>query len=80
MASLKVEDATPEPLVQEAPDVDDGTFYEEAITSGRTYGNIDSSSRPNAKVTANKKSATSTMATIAKKNVSVNPPFCLQCI
>ena len=76
MASLKVEDATPEPLAQEAPDVDDGTFY----TSGRTYGNIDSSSRPNAKVTANKKSATSTMATIAKKNVSVNPPFCLQCI
>ena len=39
MASLKVEDSTtPEPLVQEAPDVDDDTFDEEAITSGPTYG------------------------------------------
>ena len=37
MASLKVEDSTtPEPLVQEAPDVDDDTFDEEAITSGPT--------------------------------------------
>ena len=39
MASLKVEDSTtPEPLVEEAPDVDDDTFDEEAITSGPTYG------------------------------------------
>ena len=39
MASLKVEDSTtPEPPVQEAPDVDDDTFDEEAITSGSTYG------------------------------------------
>ena len=39
MASLKVEDSTtPEPLVQEAPDVADDTFDEEAITSGPTYG------------------------------------------
>ena len=39
MVSLKVEDSTtPEPLVEEAPDVDDDAFDEEAITSGPTYG------------------------------------------